>query len=73
MEIAESVPTGRVRATSDKIFQATSDKILIFYNFMRALLRQTTILSLVAHVVAPCAFTPLGTAANAITATKKNV
>ena len=45
MEIAESVPTGR-------------DKILNFYNFMRALLRQATILSLVARVVAPCAFTP---------------
>ena len=29
-----------------------SDKILNFYNFMRALLRQATILSL----VAPCAF-----------------
>ena len=43
----------------DKIFQATSDKILHFYNFMRALLRQETILSLVARFVAPCAFTPL--------------
>ena len=47
--------THRTRATSDKIFQVTSDKILNFYNFMRALLRQATILSL----VAPCAFTPL--------------
>ena len=45
--------------TSDKIFQATSDKILIFYNFMRAFLRQATILSFVARVAAPCAFTPL--------------
>ena len=51
--------THRTRATSDKIFQATTDKILYFYNFMRALLRQATILSLVARVVAPCAFTPL--------------
>ena len=32
MEIAESVPTGRVRATN-----ATSDKMLNFYNFTRAL------------------------------------
>ena len=32
MEIAESVPTGRVLAT-----KATSDKILNFYNFTRAL------------------------------------
>ena len=32
MEIAESVSTGRVRAT-----KATSDKILNFYNFTRAL------------------------------------
>ena len=32
MEIAESVPTGRLRATSDK-----SDKILNFYNYTRAL------------------------------------
>ena len=54
MEIAESVPTGRVRQNF------SSDKILHFYNFMRALLRQATILSLVARVVAPCAFTPLG-------------
>ena len=49
MEIAESVPTGLER-------QATSDKILNFYNFMCALLRQATILSLVARVVALCAF-----------------
>ena len=32
--------------------RATSGKILNFYNFMRALLRQATILSLVARVVA---------------------
>ena len=51
--------THRTRATSDKIFQTTSDKILNFYNFMRALLRQATILSLVTRVVAPCEFTPL--------------
>ena len=38
--------THRTRATSDKIFQATSDKIWNFYDFMRALLRQATILSL---------------------------
>ena len=37
--------THRTRATSDKIFQATSDKILNFYNFMRALLRQNCRLS----------------------------
>ena len=36
MEIAESVPTGRVRATSDKS-DNLSDKILNFYNFTRAL------------------------------------
>ena len=42
MEIAESVPTERTRATSDKI--------LNFYNFMRALLRQFCHLSLACRV-----------------------
>ena len=35
--------THRTCATIDNNFQATSDKILNFYNFMRALLRQATI------------------------------
>ena len=56
MEIAESVPIGHVRqATTFFKLQATNN----FYNFMRAFLRQETILSLGARVVAPCAFTPI--------------
>ena len=39
------------RATSDKLFQATNDKILNFYNFMHALLRQAHCRFLYVHTL----------------------